>query len=237
MKNNPMVVLVVRPGEKPILEVIDGSIESMQELVGGDVRTLSLSRDSALICYHEDAKMKGEPLNRALYDGDGAISDVLAGTFFVCRESVNGDAFLGLSNKLIHKYAEMFNNVDRVTDIMVDGKTLIQNYDPAPTTYLGVGYQFHLHESSTDIEFYRDSKELESTTIDWHTVEDGTEESKHIYDVAKMWAGNLAIKEAHAVLGIVKAEETVDKILESAKEKSNALTGESRNRQAEKEMV
>lgn len=96
-----MRILLVEPGKKPVLKEIDGSLKSMQEIVGGTIQALySFEEPVALIC-NDEGKLLGLPLNRALRDEDGHIYDIVAGTFFLCGAPEGSDSFVGLSKDQI----------------------------------------------------------------------------------------------------------------------------------------
>ncbi len=202
MGNKPIVVLVVEPEKKPYLQVLDGSLESMQKVVDGYIEVVYPFDDEVALICNEESKITGKSLNRALYNEEGTMIDVIAGTFFLCCAPAVSENFLSLPEELIHKYAEFFNDVEFFVNI--DGKVLVQALDNQPHSYLGVNYQLHEHDDSTDIEFLVHSEDVGLVTIDWHTVEDGSDESKRIEQVAKEWAGNLAIGRVNAVLGALK---------------------------------
>ena len=81
-----MKVLVVEPLKVPYEKEIDGSLASMQAVVGGRIQLIYPFEDPelALIC-NDEGKILGLPYNRALRDEAGRIYDVVAGTFFLCR--------------------------------------------------------------------------------------------------------------------------------------------------------
>ena len=70
-----MKILLVEPMEKPRVIDIDGSLESMQKIVGGLIQAIYPFDDSeiALVC-NEEGKISGLPLNRALRDDEGKKS-------------------------------------------------------------------------------------------------------------------------------------------------------------------
>ena len=202
MADNSLVVLVVEPGKKPYLQILDGSLESMQKVVNGDIEAIYPFEDEVAIVLNGEGKFTGERANRAFYDEDGNVVDIIAGTFFVCYAPADSESFMSLPEEFIHKYADIFNNIARFVNI--EGRILVQSWDNEPHSYLGVNYQLHEHDDSTDIEFLVHSEDVGLVTIDWHTVEDGSDESKRIEQVAKEWAGNLAIGRVNAVLGVLK---------------------------------
>jgi hypothetical protein len=110
-----MKILVVEPLKVPYEKEIDGSLESMQAIVGGLVEAIYPFEDEelALIC-NEEGKLLGLPYNRALRDEDGRIYDVIAGTFFLCRAPADSESFEGLTEgqmrfcKDLFKHPELF---------------------------------------------------------------------------------------------------------------------------------
>ena len=61
-----MRILLVEPGKTPVLKEIDGSLKSMQEIVGGTIQVLyPFAEPVALVC-NDEGKLLGLPLNRAL---------------------------------------------------------------------------------------------------------------------------------------------------------------------------
>ncbi|PWM58505.1 MAG: hypothetical protein DBX91_09155 [Subdoligranulum variabile] len=113
-----MRILLVEPGKTPVLKEIDGSLKSMQEIVGGTIQVLyPFAEPVALVC-NDEGKLLGLPLNRALRDENGRIYDIVAGTFFLCGAPKGSDRFESLIedqhlNFYKHfKKAELFLNLD-----------------------------------------------------------------------------------------------------------------------------
>ena len=78
-----MMILKIEPGKAPERMKIPGDLKSMQKVVGGDIQAIyPFEEPIALVC-HEEGKLIGLPLNRALRDEDGKIYDMIAGTFFL----------------------------------------------------------------------------------------------------------------------------------------------------------
>ncbi|MEE1125234.1 MAG: DUF3846 domain-containing protein [Acutalibacteraceae bacterium] len=104
-----MRILVIEPLEKPYIKEIDGSLESMQKIVGGLIQAIYPYEDKnvALIC-NEEAKLIGLPLNRALYDDKGQIYDIIAGTFFLCQAPADSENFESLTDEQINRYKEKY---------------------------------------------------------------------------------------------------------------------------------
>ena len=112
-------VLVVEPLKHPQLKEIDTSFESVKKIVGSGIEE---AYSVAIVCNSE-GKVKGLPLNRAIYAKDGVLIDIIAGTFFICGvgEDENEDEDLGedeygyvsLPPDMIEKYKKLFWNPQR----------------------------------------------------------------------------------------------------------------------------
>lgn len=101
-----MKVLVVEPMQEPYIKEIDAGLKSLQKEVGGNIQAVYPFEEEAAIICNEEGKINGLELNRALYDEDGKMYDILAGTFLVC--GLTGDNFGSLPDDLINKFSEHF---------------------------------------------------------------------------------------------------------------------------------
>ena len=102
-------VLIVEPERRPEVREIDGSLESMQKVVGGYIQALYPFNDPAvaLIC-NDEGKLMNLPANRGLRDEKGRIYDILCGTFFICGAPADCDHFIGLTLEQVERYRERF---------------------------------------------------------------------------------------------------------------------------------
>ena len=99
-----MRVLIVEPGCAPYEKEIAASLAQMQAIVGGTIQAIHpFAEPVALIC-NDEAKLLGMPLNRALYDGEGRIYDVIAGRFFLCGASPDSSEFTSLEDAQIQRF-------------------------------------------------------------------------------------------------------------------------------------
>ena len=106
-----MKILVVEPSKLPMVKEIDGSLESMQKIVGGYIEAIYPFDDPIALVCNEEGKINGLPPNRVLVDKDGNVLDIICGTFFLCAAPPDSDEFKGLSDEQIKRYAEKFRNV------------------------------------------------------------------------------------------------------------------------------
>lgn len=117
-----MRILLVEPGKEPALKEIDGSLKSMQEIVGGTIQAIyPFEEPVALIC-NDEGKLLGLPLNRGLRDENGRIYDIVAGTFFLCGAPEGSDHLESVPESLVENYQKRFNVPE--TFIRLNGKLI-----------------------------------------------------------------------------------------------------------------
>ena len=96
-----MTVLAVLPGKAPERIELDGSLESMQQFVGGTIQAVYPFSDPVAIVCNDEGKLMGLEHNRALRDEAGNVYDILCGPFFICGQGE--EDFASLSEELIQK--------------------------------------------------------------------------------------------------------------------------------------
>ena len=103
-----MRVLVVEPERRPELREIDGSLESMQKIVGGLIQPIYPFDDPIALVCNDEGKLMNLPMNRSLRDKNGQIYDVVFGTFILCGASADSDHFTSLTPEQIGQYQKRF---------------------------------------------------------------------------------------------------------------------------------
>lgn len=123
MSDNPMRILVVEPAKDPYVKEIDGSLQSMQELVGGYIETVFPFEDpeTILVC-NEEGKLQNLPENRFLRDSQGRPYDLIRGTFFFA--GVNDADLCSLTDKQIQTYTQLYRREKLF--VMKRGRTMKQ---------------------------------------------------------------------------------------------------------------
>ena len=102
-----MKILVVSPGEYPKVQEIEGTLESMQTVVGGLIEAIyPFDEPVALIC-NEEGKLEGLTWNRILMDAEGNLLDIICGTFFLCAAPPDEEDFVGLTDGQIERYGKL----------------------------------------------------------------------------------------------------------------------------------
>ena len=130
-----MNVLMVEPGKAPYETQIGDDLQSMQALVGGYLEAVyPFEQPVALVCC-ESGKLDGLPLNRALRDADGDLSDIVAGSFFIV--GLGESDFTDLPHELVEQFAERFRQPEMF--MRVDGKIVAASM-PDEQTQGGMSY-------------------------------------------------------------------------------------------------
>lgn len=101
-----MKIVVVAPGCEPVVQEIDGTLESMQEIVGGTLQAIYPSHNAAIV-FNANAKVQHLPPNREVLDSDGC-NEILYGVFFVCGAPEDSNRFVSLTEEQIQHYLEVF---------------------------------------------------------------------------------------------------------------------------------
>ena len=108
-----MKILVIEPMKEPYVKEIDGKLETMQGIVDGLIQAVYPfdHPEIALIC-NEEGKLTKLRLNRALFDKDGNIVDIISGTFFLCSAPADSENFESLNDEQIEKYKKRFEALE-----------------------------------------------------------------------------------------------------------------------------
>ena len=80
----------------------------MQAVVGGDIEEYMPFEDEVAIICNEEGKIMGLPLNRAVYDDNKAMIEIMAGDFFIAYAPISSEKFLSLPDDMAKKYSEKF---------------------------------------------------------------------------------------------------------------------------------
>ena len=101
-------VIYVEPKKEPKVIEIEDTLVKMQELVGGYIEEyMPFKDDIALIC-NEEGKNCGLTPNRYIYDDEGNLLDIIAGSFFLAGAPAESENFESLSDDMVNKYMDIF---------------------------------------------------------------------------------------------------------------------------------
>ena len=107
-----MKVLIVEPKTKPRVADIEDTLEALQGIVGGLIECLYPFEDEVALLCNEEGKINGLPLNRALYDEDGQIYEIIAGNFFIVGALADEENFTSLNQKQIEKFTKLYSTIE-----------------------------------------------------------------------------------------------------------------------------
>lgn len=107
MKEETIKVVLLQPGKLAKAVEIDSSLEGMQQAVGGGLieAVYPFEEEVCLVC-NEEGKINGMRPNRALYDDDHKMIDIICGPAFIC--DCRGENFGSLSEEQLNRYGKQF---------------------------------------------------------------------------------------------------------------------------------
>lgn len=115
-------VVLLEPFKLARIAEIDASLESMQQIVGGNIEPGEYFEEPVCIIQNREGKMLGLPLNRAVYGDGRKMIDIIAGTAFIC--SCSGEEFSSLSDEQLKKYCDKFKYPEKFVKIGEEIKSI-----------------------------------------------------------------------------------------------------------------
>lgn len=113
-----MKVLMVEPGKVPYETDLAGDLKSLQKAVGGTIQCVYPFHERATLVCNDEGKLLGLPLNRAVFNDNGQLVDIISGNFFIV--GLKDEDFTDLPEHLMQKYMEQFRQPEKF--INLDGK-------------------------------------------------------------------------------------------------------------------
>lgn len=110
-----ITVLIVEPLKEPYIKMISNRLKALQNEVGGNIEAIFPFDDLSSIVLNSDGKFRELAPNRALYDCEGQLCDVIAGTFLILGTA--GEDFCSLSEEQVMKYMEKYKVPERFSYI------------------------------------------------------------------------------------------------------------------------
>ena len=219
IEDKTMVVLLVKANEKPELTVIDGSLESMQKLVGGWIERFMPFEDEVAIICNEEGKMNGMPHNRAVRYEDGQLLDIMAGDFFICYAPEYSANFLSLPPEMIYKYGRMFEHPEEF--FMLGGMVMVEPImDSHDNSFLGIDYKITKKENSYDIDFsIFDNEKCDDVALEHLCFSRDSFTEIEIHEIAKQYAAELSVDLAYKCKDEFNKEQTLDAVISAAADK------------------
>lgn len=120
-------VIMLEPGKEAYIKEICKELSAMQNIVGRLVQAIYPFDEEVCMVVNDEGKIAGLPLNRALFDENGKVYDIIAGTAFIC--DCSGEDFGSLTEEQQQKYLAMFKSPEtfvslngEIVAIPIDGE-------------------------------------------------------------------------------------------------------------------
>ncbi len=123
-------VLLVEPMKAPVNIQIADNLKALQDAVGGLIQPFNFTNDPVVIVCNEEGKVDGLPLNRAVYDEQGEMIEIMAGSFLIMGDGE--EKFESLSADMKEKYANEFEYPEKFYKLA--GKIIAQKIEPPKET-------------------------------------------------------------------------------------------------------
>ena len=111
-KEETIRVVLLEPHQMAKTVEVKNTLEGLQALVKGDIEPFYPFEEEVCFICNDEGKINGMEPNRAIYDEDHNMIDVLFGPGFIC--SCGGEDFGSLSDEQIEKYTEMFKRPEYI---------------------------------------------------------------------------------------------------------------------------
>lgn len=118
-----MKVVIVEPGQAPYPKEIEKGLKPMQSIVGGPIQTLYPFQEAVALVCHDEGKLNGLPLNRALRTEDGQRYDIISGTFFLCAAPPDKEQFESLTPEQVQHYLHLYQTPELF--LHINGKIMV----------------------------------------------------------------------------------------------------------------
>ena len=105
-KEETIRVVLLEPHQMAKTVEVKNTLEDLQALVKGNIEPFYPFEEEVCFICNDEGKINGMEPNRAIYDDEHNMIDVLFGPGFIC--GCGGENFGSLSDEQIEKYTEMF---------------------------------------------------------------------------------------------------------------------------------
>ena len=107
---------MVEPGKKAYEKEIGTNLEDFYAEIGCEcIQATYPYEDLIAIVCDDEGKLNNSKPNRAIYDENGKIVDIIFGNFFICDCSTS--EFASLPDDMLKKYKEQFLLPERFTKV------------------------------------------------------------------------------------------------------------------------
>jgi hypothetical protein len=113
IKEEEITVVALLPGKIAEIVTIPNNLVALQKFVGNGASDSLIEafypwQEAVCLVCNEEGKLNGMQLNRAVYNDDGTMVDIIAGPAFIC--DCSGEDFGSLTEKQQQRYLQMFHD-------------------------------------------------------------------------------------------------------------------------------
>ena len=120
-------IVICEVGKEIREGTVEDKLESLQNLVGGNIEFFDLDDEISIIC-NEEGKINGLELNRVIRDEDNQIIEAIAGDFFIVGNDYKTGNLKSLTPEQIEKMTEKFKYPERI--YCINGTVFADKYVP-----------------------------------------------------------------------------------------------------------
>ena len=118
-------VLLIKPRMYPQQVQIDSGLRSLQQAVDGNIEAAYYFEEPVALIVNEEGKLNGSELNRAIFDQEGKMIDIIAGDFLVV--GLGDEDFCSLPPELMKHMEARFHQPE--VFVRVGGNILVLPWD------------------------------------------------------------------------------------------------------------
>ena len=111
-KEETIRVVLLEPHQMARTVEVKNTLEDLQALVKGNIEPFYPFEEEVCFICNDEGKINGMEPNRAIYDDEQNMIDVLFGPGFIC--GCGGENFGSLSDEQIERYTEMFKRPEYI---------------------------------------------------------------------------------------------------------------------------
>ena len=126
MNEEKIKVILLEPNKLAKITEINNNLKSMQKIVKGYIEVYSPFTDNTCFIVNEEGKNNNLPLNRAIYDDNKNMIEIIAGTAFICGNG-STEKFESLSEEQINYYMKQFKYPEKFFRINDEIKAIPYN--------------------------------------------------------------------------------------------------------------
>ena len=120
-------VVLCEPGRMARIVDIGTELEDLQRAVGGMIEPYYPFDEQVCIVCNDEGKINGMQPNRAVYDDDKIIQEIIFGPFFIC--DCRGTEFDSLNEEQLDRYCRQFQCPEHF--LRLDGQIIALPYFPS----------------------------------------------------------------------------------------------------------